>query len=278
MAAWHEMPCDGIFLAGGSIYGLDAAAGVRRLIEEKFRPSRPGAPSRDPTRVVRGIVSGAVIFDMSIGSSEVRPDATMGYAAAANASDAPVLQGNVGVGCGATIGKILGPQHAMKGGVGSVCLESHLGFHVGALVVVNTLGNVFDLEQGGTIAGAQHLDGAGFLEFAEVTQKGLPVDAQPGQHTTLCVVVTDVALSHGLLTKMAQAGQDGLARAVQPAHTSFDGDTFFAVTTAQKTLPTKTSLFSPDAVIHLASEAIRLAILRAVRTARSVGNTPGLME
>ena len=150
-----------------------------------------------------------------------------------------------------------------------------------ALVVVNTLGNVFDLESGQTIAGVRRLDGSGFHEFSELIEKGMPekgdpIAVQPGQNTTLGVIVTDVALDHSLLTKMAQAGHDGLARAAQPVHTSFDGDTFFAVTTAQKTFPRKTPLFSPDAVVHLASEAVRRAILRAVRAAQSVDNIPGL--
>jgi L-aminopeptidase/D-esterase-like protein len=143
---------------------------------------------------------------------------------------------------------------------------------------VNTLGNVFDLEQGQTIAGARRLDGSGFLEFSEIAEEGFPIGPQPGQNTTLGVIVTDVALDHNLLTKMAQAGQDGLARAARPVHTSFDGDTFFAVTTEQKALPSNVPLFSPDAVIALASEAVRLAILRAVRAARSVENIPGLAQ
>jgi L-aminopeptidase/D-esterase-like protein len=164
----------------------------------------------------------------------------------------------------------------MKGGVGSICLEAHRGFRVGALVAVNALGNVYDLEQGRTIAGARHPTGTGFLEFAEIIEKGMPIVAQPGQHTTLGVIITDVTLDHLLLTKMAQAGHDGLARAVRPVHTSFDGDTFFAVSTAKRTLPAADSLFSPDTLVHLASEAVRLAILRAVRAAHSVKRTPGL--
>jgi len=272
---WQGVGYDAIFLAGGSLYGLDAAVGVRQLVEEKLRPAS-AKPSNDPASLLRGIVAGAVIFDLFIGSSAARPDATMGYAAAANASSDPVAQGNVGVGCGATIGKFLGLRWAMKGGVGSICLEAQRGFRVGALVAVNALGNVCDLEQGGTIAGARHPSGPGFLEFAEVIEKGMPVIAQPAQHTTLGVIITDVALDPLLLTKMAQAGHDGLARAVRPVHTSFDGDTFFAVTTAQRMLPASDPLFSPDTIVHLASEAVRLAILRAVRAAHSVKGIPGL--
>jgi L-aminopeptidase/D-esterase-like protein len=274
--AWQSVAYDAIFLAGGSLYGLDAATGVRQFVEEKLRPAS-AKQSNDPASLLRGIVAGAVIFDLFIGSSAARPDTPMGYAAAANASSEPVVQGNVGVGCGATIGKFLGLRRAMKGGVGSICLKASLGFRVGALVAVNALGNVYDLEQGHTLAGARHPAGTGFLEFAEVIEKGMPVVAQPGHHTTLGVIITDVTLDHLLLTKMAQAGHDGLARTVRPVHTSLDGDTFFAVTTAQRTLPTADSRFSPDAIVHLASEAVRLAILRAVRAAHSVKGIPGLV-
>ncbi len=272
---WQGVGCDAVFLAGGSIYGLDAASGVRQFVESKLR-AEPEKQPGNPLSLLGGLVTGAVLFDLLIGSSQARPDAAMGYAAAANASHNPVAQGNVGAGCGATVGKFLGPRQAMKGGIGSICLEASAGFRVGALVAINALGNVFDLEQGCTLAGARHPAGTGFLEFAEVIQKGLPIVAQPGQHTTLGVIVTDVALDHMLLTKMAQAGQDGLARAVRPAHTSFDGDTFFAISTAQRELSTPTPLSSPDAVVHLASEAVRLAILRAVQAAHSVGGVPGL--
>ncbi len=275
MNAWQGVGYDAIFLAGGSIYGLDAATGVRQFVEEKLRPEMTKR-SGDPLSLLRGIVAGAVLFDLQVGSYSARPDAAMGYAAAANASRDPVTQGNVGAGCGATVGKFLGPKQAMKGGVGSICLTAHPGFRVGALVAVNALGNVFGLEKGRTLAGARHPADRGFLEFAEVIEKGLPIVGQPGQHTTLGVIVTDVVLDHSLLTKMAQAGHDGLAQAVRPVHTSFDGDTFFAITTAQRALSVSTPLFSPDAVIHLASEAVRLAILRAVQTARSVNGIPGI--
>ncbi len=275
LTAWQNVGCDAIFLAGGSIYGLDAAAGVRQFVEEKMRPPL-AKRSSDPLSLLRGIVAGAVLFDLQVGSAQARPDAAMGYAAAANASRDPVAQGNVGAGCGATVGKFLGLKQVMKGGAGSVCLSAHEGFRVGALVTVNAFGNIFNIEQGHTIAGARHPAGTGFIEFAEVIEKGLPLVSQPGQNTTLGVIVTDVALDHLLLTRMAQAGHDGLARAIRPAHTSFDGDTFFAVTTAQRSLSASSPLSSPDAIVHFASEAVRLAILRAVQAARSVAGIPGI--
>ncbi len=275
LQAGQNVRCDAIFFTGGSLYGLDAAAGVRQFVEEKLRP-QPTKQSGDPLSLLRGIVTGAVLFDLQVGSAQARPDAAMGYAAAANASCEPVAQGNVGAGCGATVGKFLGLKQAMKGGVGSVCLAAHAGFRIGALVAVNALGNVFDVQQGCTLAGARHPAGRGFLEFTEVIEKGLPIVAQPGQNTTLGVIITDASLDPLLLTRVAQAGHIGLARAVRPAHTSFDGDTFFAVSTTQRTLPVSAPFSSPDAIAHLASEAVRLAILRAVQTARSVQGMPGI--
>lgn len=272
---WRGIGCDAIFLAGGSIYGLDAAAGVRQYVEDNVLPTRPQRPS-EAQSLLGGLITGAAIFDLQIGSSLARPDAAMGYAAAANATSLPVTEGNVGVGCGATVGKFLGPSQSMKVGVGSVCLAAAAGFQVGALVVVNALGNVVDWEQGRLLAGARSpLTNA----VSDFTNAILPEPAQPadvGANTTLGVIVTDVELDTVLLAKMASAGQDGLARAVHPAHTSLDGDTFFAVTTAQKPLPKGLPLSAPDAVVHLASEATRLAILRAVRAARSLGSIPGL--
>lgn len=275
LQAWEGVRCDGVFFAGGSLYGLDAATGVRKFIEEQLRPPPAKRPA-DPLSLLRGIVTGAVIFDLQVGSSQARPDAEMGYAASANASRDPVLQGNVGAGCGATVGKFLGLKQAMKGGIGSICLVTQHGARVGALVAVNAVGNVFDTERGCTIAGARRTEGTGFLEFAEIIEKGLPSPSQAGQNTVLGVIVTDVLLDPPHLAKMAQAGHLGVARAVRPAQTSFDGDTFFAVTTAKHSPQTAAASLSSDMVMHFASEAVRLAILRAVLAARSVGGIPGM--
>jgi L-aminopeptidase/D-esterase-like protein len=274
---WRGVGCDAIFLAGGSIYGLDAAAGVRQFVEDHVLPTRSQRPGETPN-LLGGLITGAVLFDLQVGSSTVRPDAAMGYAAAANASALPVAEGNVGAGCGATVGKFLGPTRAMKGGVGSAILKSSAGFQVGALVAVNALGNVFDCQHGGTLAGARQANGREFVEFTTVLSNETAASQQPGQHTVLGVIVTDVELDALLLTKAAQAGHDGLARAVRPSHTSLDGDTFFAVTTAQHPMPKGAPFSAHDAVVHLASEAVRLAILRGVRAALSAGGIPGLAD
>lgn len=273
---WRGVSCDAIFLAGGSIYGLDAAAGVRRFVETVMLPERPKQATDPAAALLGGLVTGAVIFDLQIGSSTSRPDAAMGYAAAANASTLPVTEGNVGVGCGATVGKFLGPTQAMKSGVGSVCFVATTGFHVGALVVVNALGNVFDANQGRVLAGARAPDTHAITEFTALLMQERSSPQVQEQHTTLGVIVTDVELDALLLSKMASAGQDGLARAVRPIHTAFDGDTFFAVTTAQRPLPKALPLSAPDTIMHLASEAVRVAILRAVKAAHSLGSLPGL--
>ncbi|MGE0681230.1 MAG: P1 family peptidase [Candidatus Binatia bacterium] len=274
---WRGVSCDAIFLAGGSIYGLDAAAGVRQFVETVVLSERP-KPATGPASFLGGLVTGAVIFDLQVGSATSRPDASMGYAAAANASTLPVIEGNVGVGCGATVGKFLGPTQAMKSGVGSVCFVAAAGFQVGALVVVNALGNVFDVDQGQVLAGARTPGADEITEFTTLLRQERSLPQTQGQHTTLGVIVTDVELDALLLSKMACAGQDGLARAVRPAHTALDGDTFFAVTTAQRPLPKALPLSAPDAIIHLASEAVRVAILRAVKAAHSLGSLPGLAK
>jgi L-aminopeptidase/D-esterase-like protein len=164
----------------------------------------------------------------------------------------------------------------MKGGVGSICLTAAAGFQVGALVVVNALGNVVDWEQGRLLAGARSPLTNAISDFTNTIMPEPALQTDLGANTTLGVIVTDVELDTMLLAKMASAGQDGLMRAVRPAHTSLDGDTFFAFTTAQKPLPNGLPLSAPDAVVHLAGEAVRLAIQRAVRAARSVGSIPGL--
>jgi L-aminopeptidase/D-esterase-like protein len=274
---WRGVGCDAIFLAGGSIYGLDAAAGVRQFVEEHLLPKRLPRPGEAPS-LLGGLVTGAVIFDLQIGSASARPDAAMGYAAAAQASTQPVSEGNVGAGCGATVGKFLGMSQAMKGGVGSICLTADAGFQVGALVVVNALGNVFGGSQERSLAGARSPKDNAVTDLTSVVLSEGSPQTDPVTHTTLGVIVTDVDLDALLLSKMAAAGQDGLARAVRPAHTSQDGDTFFAVTTAQKPLSKGLPLSAPDVVIHLASEAVRQAILRAVKAARSVGSIPGLAD
>ena len=272
---WRGVGCDGIFLAGGSIYGLDVATGVRQFIESSILPER-SQRAADPPPLLGGLVVGAVIFDLQVGSPTAHPDAAMGYAAAANASPLPVQEGNVGVGCGATVGKFLGPTQAMKGGVGSICLTTKAEFHVGALVVVNALGNVCDADQGQVLAGARAPETNAITDLATLVRQDQTSPQITNQNTTLGVIVTDVELDALLLAKMAQAGQDGLARAVRPAHTSLDGDTFFAVTTAQHPLPKGLPLSAPDTVMHLASEAVRMAILRAVRAAQSVAALPEL--
>lgn len=272
---WRGVSCDAIFLAGGSIYGLDAATGVRRFVEDAMLPERPKRVN-DSQTLLGGLVAGAVIFDLQVGSSTSRPDVAMGYAAAANASNLPVMEGNVGVGCGATVGKFLGPTQAMKGGVGSICLMATAGVHIGALVVVNALGNVFDANQGRVLAGARAPETNEVIDFMTLLLQEHSSPQVPAQNTTLGVIVTDVELDALLLSKMAQAGQDGLARAVRPAHTSFDGDAFFAVTTARRPLPKALPLSAPDTIMHTASEAVRMAILRAVKAAYSVNSLPGL--
>jgi L-aminopeptidase/D-esterase-like protein len=246
-----------VLLCGGSAFGLDAAAGVMLFLEGR------GSGSKVGTGVVP-IVPAAVIFDLGIGDARARPDAMMGLAACTAASTEPPAEGSVGAGTGATFGKRRWPRIAMKGGIGTA--STHVGdATVGALVVLNAVGNVVD-ETGRALA---ELDAA----VGEVGGH----DSQPpiGASTTIGVVATDLPLDKAGATRVAQAAHDGLSRAVHPAHTAFDGDTFFALSTAAergRTWPI------PVEITAAAAEVVATAIRRAARQARGLGGVPGLAD
>lgn len=245
-----------VVLAGGSAYGLDAATGVMRYLEEnKIGLDTGGA--RVP------IVPAAILYDLQIGRADVRPDAAMGYQAAAFASSAPPREGNLGAGTGASIGKMRGMKHAMKSGIGtwSIAVGEIV---VGALVAVNAVGDVVDPANGEVIAG---LRSGTSLRWMKKSQKPAAVKS----NTVIGVIATNARLTKAGATKVAQMAQDGLARAIHPAHTMFDGDTIFALATAEK-----------EADISLvgafAAEAMQVAIVRAVKRAASAGGLPGLLS
>jgi L-aminopeptidase/D-esterase-like protein len=243
-----------ILLTGGSAFGLDAAAGIMRFLEERGA----GYPVRS---TVVPIVPGAVIFDLGLGDFRARPDAAVGLQACQSASAEPPAEGSVGAGTGATVGKIRGLASAMKGGVGTASVRVD-GSTIGALVVVNAVGDVVD-ENGAVLAGARQ-DAPDPHDTPAV-----------GANTTIGVVATDLPLDKAGATRLAQAAHDGLARAVRPAHTAFDGDTFFALSTAHdqaRTWPV------PTAVSAAAADVVALAIRRAVRLARGRGGVPGLAD
>ena len=237
----------GVLLTGGSAFGLDAAGGVVEYLEAQ-NVGFPAGPVRVP------IVPAAVIFDLGVGDANVRPDRQMGYQACLNATDEPVTMGAVGAGTGATVGKAPGVTSS-PGGVGSACLRLDSGLIVAAIVVVNALGNVVHPERGEILAGGKENDG-----FVDITERLLAADIVPGTNTTIGVVATNATLISAEVNRVAEMAHDGMARAVRPAHTMFDGDTLFALATGAHTGS------SVNTVGILAAEVVAKAIVNAVTT------------
>ncbi len=260
-----------IVLAGGSAFGLDAASGVVRYLEEKGIGFDTGV-AKVP------IVPAAILFDLNVGNPKIRPDAQMGYQACLNASSDHPAEGNVGAGIGATVGKILGIGQAMKGGIGCAGVHIGGGVLVTAIVAVNAFGDIIDPQNGQIIAGARSLQkgplkiGATptFANTLEVMKSlvGRTVLAFAARgHTVIGCVVTNARLSKEQVTKVAQMAQDGLARAVRPAHTMLDGDTIFALATGEKKADV-------NIVGAFAAEVFAQAIVQGVRRAKSVAGIP----
>ena len=260
-----------VVLVGGSAFGLEAATGVMRYLEEKGVGYKYGG-ARIP------IVPAAIFFDLAIGQADVRPDAAMGYQACLNASTDPPAEGNVGAGIGATVGKILGMGQAMKSGIGTASLEVGGGVVVGAIAVVNALGDVIDPSTGDILAGARsfqrgplRIGQAGY--FANTlhimgTQVGrTTLGLATRQYTTIGVVATNARLDKEGTNKVAQMAQDGLARAIRPAHTMLDGDTIFALATGERKADV-------NIIGAFAAEVFTQAILRAVRAAKPLAGLP----
>ena len=247
-----------ILLAGGSAWGLDAAGGVMRWLDEQGIGLQVG-PGRVP------LVPGAVLFDLPLGDQRIRPDAAAGYAACQAASrDAPA-QGNVGAGAGAVIGKIFGFQRAMKGGIGTASVTVD-GVTVGAIVACNALGDVVDPDTAQVIAGARTADGKSLLDTRRALLRGeLAQPILPGTNTTIGVVATDAVLTRVQAGRLATQGHDGLARAINPCHTLSDGDTLFALATGAS--GRSLGMMTLGA---MAAEACAQAVVRAIRAARTV--------
>ena len=250
-----------VLLAGGSAFGLDAATGVMRWLDE-----------RGHGLAVRGqrvpIVPAAVLFDLWVGDGRIRPDAAAGYAACAAASTAAPAQGSVGAGAGATVGKLFGVERAMRGGIGTASLSAG-GFTVGALVAVNAVGDVLDPAGGQLLAGTRGPDGRPRSAVQALLAGELPSAALPGAATTIGIVATDARLDKAQACRLATQAHDGLARCIHPVHTQADGDTLFA-------LATGTSGRAADATLLgvLAAEAVVQAVLQAVRHATALDDPP----
>jgi len=245
-----------IVLAGGSAFGLEAATGVMRYLEEQRIGFKTGA-AKVP------IVPSAILYDLSIGHASARPDSAMGYLAASQASSRPSAEGNVGAGTGASVGKMRGMKYATKSGIGTWSVNVS-GIIMGALVAVNAIGDVIDPHTGIKIAG---LRSGSSLNWMKKNQ------ARPAvrSNTVIGVVATNARLTKAEATKVAQMAQDGLARSIRPAHTMFDGDTLFTLATGEKKADV-------SMVGAFAAEVTAEAIVRAVKMAKSAGGLPGLYQ
>ena len=264
-----------VLLAGGSAFGLDAAGGVMRWLEEhgigvQVGPAQGHERTGKPIRVP--IVPAAILFDLWVGDASIRPDAASGYAACAAATTDPVTQGNVGAGTGASVGKLFGIHRAMRGGLGSASITVG-GITVAALVAVNAIGDVVDPQTGEPIAGARSEDGQRLQGTMASMRRGeLMAPLQAGSATTLGVVATDAVLSKAQANKMAQMAHDGFARSINPVHTMSDGDTIFALATGASSQTANLTLIGA-----LGAEVVAIAVVRAVRAATRLSG-PGLPE
>lgn len=256
-----------IVLTGGSAYGLDAASGVMAALEEEG----VGLPVSEETVVP--IVPAAVLFDLNIGSSNVRPGIDWGYKAAQEANDSPIASGNVGAGMGATVGKLLGPSRVTKGGLGSARVDLDNGVVVSALVAVNAVGEIVDTVSNTVVAGIR-ANGVGHYESAVDVALGNTAKAPvAGTNTTLGLIATNANLSKVQLKKVAEMAHDGMARAIRPIHTQFDGDTVFAVSMPRSEIePTADADAQLNSIGIAGAKALELAIVDAVRSAKSVGD------
>lgn len=266
--AWHVTPqIHAICLAGGSAFGLEAAGGVMQALEARGIGFETRA-ARVP------IVPAAIIYDLGIGSARRRPDVAMGYAACQAAVAGSVAEGNAGAGMGATVGKFYGMRHAMQGGVGTASAELDDGVWVGALAVCNALGDVRDTTTGILLAGArQSPDSMVLADTARLLSQGIKPGAEEGSNTTLGVVATNVALEKPQVQKLAQLAQHGLVKALSPAHTLFDGDTVFAVSTG---ISAATGDLTRLGIV--AAELMASSLARAVRLAGTLEGVPGLAD
>ena len=254
-----------IVLAGGSAFGLGTADGVMKLLEERGIGFDVGV-----TKVP--LVAQADLFDLTVGDPFTRPDAAMGYEAARLALDAPNYRdGNYGAGCGASVGKVEGMPTCMKTGIGSYAVQ--LGpLQIGAVVALNALGDVFDRKTGKQIAGLLTKDRSAFRRTTEVMQQSIAaIENRFVGNTTLAVVMTNAAFEKPALCKIAGMGHDGFARSINPVHTSFDGDSIYAVSVGD--IPADQEL-----VGSLAAEVISEAITRAVRSAESAYGFPAAAD
>ncbi len=247
-----------ILLAGGSAWGLDAASGVMQWLEEQNIGLKVGFG-------LVPIVPAAVLFDLPVGDASVRPDARAGYQACLAANRNPPLDGNVGAGAGALVGKVFGLQRAMRGGIGSASATVD-GITVGAIIACNAIGDIIDPATGQLLAGARTPDGAALLNSRAAILAGmLPQPVLAGTNTTIGVIATDAILTKTQAQRLALVAHDGLARAINPVHSPSDGDTLFALGTGQAGKSASLLVLGT-----MAAEVTARAVVCAVMAARGV--------
>ena len=254
-----------IVLAGGSAYGLGAANGVMRYLEQN-------GIGYDTGYALVPLVVQSDIYDLSVGDASIRPDADMGYEAARRAMEDPNYKdGNYGAGCGATVGKYAGMDYCMKSGIGSYAIQ--IGeLKIGAVVVLNALGDVYDWKTGRQIAGMLNEEKDGLRSTADyMRQSYAVVDNKFTGNTTICVVFTNARFEKAQLCKIAGMAHDGYARSINPVHTSADGDSIYAVSIGDIAA-------DQDMVGAMAAEVVSEAIIRAVENAEGAYGFPALRD
>jgi L-aminopeptidase/D-esterase-like protein len=252
-----------VVLGGGSAFGLDAATGVMKYLEERgfgYETSAGKVP----------IVPAAIIFDLNIGDSRIRPGADEGYQACMAAASDKVVEGCVGAGTGATVGKILGIGRAVKSGLGTASQKIARDVVVAALVVVNAVGDVIEPGTGKILAGPRKPDGSGFLSTSELW-KGESREAVPSSNTVIGVVATDAKISNTEANKLAHVAQVGIARTIDPCHTMYDGDALFTLSLGDKEADL-------SALGAAAAEVVAEAIVRAIQKAEALAGVPAAKD
>lgn len=259
-----------IVLAGGSAFGLAAAEGVVQYLEESdigFLTPAAKVP----------IVPAAILYDLNVGDPRVRPSAECGYLAAKAATSGPVAEGNVGAGAGATVGKLAGPGRAMKSGLGTASIRLPSGLTVAAVVAVNALGDIIDPQTNQLVAGLRTEDGRRLADTSRRLRSAGPTSSQSGQNTTIGIIATNARLTRVQVTKVAQMAHDGFARAINPVHTPYDGDTIFALATGTYQ-EDRSSLAGTLHIGALAAEVMAEAIVRAGRAAVGIPGYPATLD
>ena len=262
LSPMHLVPyVHAVLLAGGSAFGLDAAGGVMRYLEEHgigFDVQVTHVP----------IVPAAILFDLRLGDYRARPDAQMAYQACLRATSGPIEEGSVGAGTGATVGKLLGMPHATKSGLGTTALELNGGLRVAALVAVNAFGDVRDPATSRVLAGMRTApESREFADTAAAMRRGTSPDGYRAENTTLAVVATNARLTKLQATKMAQVAQHGLVRTISPVHTTFDGDLVIGLATGEVEA-------EPNGEGLAAADVVAEAVVRAIKAATSLGGLP----